>query len=589
MTQNDSKISICVPVYNRSDLTIRALRSVLQQTVKPFEVIVLDDNSTEDMKKVEEFCYANGFAYQKNIKNLGLINNINETILRAKGDFWCVLHNDDMLSPVYIEKCLDFLDKYPEFEIWATNGCAINSADDVIAEFRLFRKDATIKKGEGLKTLYRGGYYTLLSIIGSTIYRTSFIKRHLFDSSWGNEADLDNALYFLANYDIKYIDTAIYFTRMHDEQESKRLKETENKLVKYIHNRISIYKKYQDNFSKVNLLGPVYAVHILQLMIKYKYPINKVCQILNINILNFLNVIFIDMPIFIINQFRQKIDFSVNPSVLHDKNNKKFETPCNNKWPFNKIKLLAIKIVIFIKILMRVRNSHTLFFDYLGLMNKPYLLHLDGVKIKIRPKSIDRWVVIENLILDQYGISRFSNLRIETVVDIGANIGTFMLLACETFKHARVVAFEPNTANFELLIENIKLNGLSERVRAVNSAVTSSKESETILFLGRDGASHSTGATLSDKMEKVNNVCMEALSKEIIQPSLLKIDIEGGEYEIVCDKYVNILRQFDCIVLEGHNLHGDSSITWLDNFFHNQGIRFTRNNGLFTIYPCREP
>lgn len=324
MIQDNNRISICVPAYNRSDLTIRALSSVLQQTVKPFEVIVLNDCSTEDMKEVEEFCRVNGFVYQNNVKNLGLINNINETILHTRGDFWCVLHNDDILSPFYVEECLRFLHKYPEYDIWVTNGCAIDSNDDVFGEFRLFNKDFTIKKKKDFRLLYKNGYYALLSIIGSTVYRTSFIKNHLFDTAWCNEADLDNALYFLANYDIKYVDTAIYFTRIHNEQESKRLKETENKLVKYIHNRMSIYKKYQDSFPEVNLLGPVYVVHILQLMIKYKYPVNKVCRILNINILKFLNIISVDMPIFIISQFIQKINFSVNQVVSHNKNYKKF-------------------------------------------------------------------------------------------------------------------------------------------------------------------------------------------------------------------------------------------------------------------------
>lgn len=322
MTQNTNKISICVPVYNRPDLTIKALGSVLHQTVKPFEVIVVNDCSIEDMQEVEEFCRTNNFIYQNNVKNLGLMENVNKTISLAKGDFCCVLHNDDMLSPVYIEKCLDFLGKYPEFNIWTTNGCAINAVDDVIAEFRLFKKDTTLKKGGGFETIYKGGYYTFLSIIGSTIYRTSFIKNHLFDSAWGNEADLDNSLYFLANYDIKYIDTAIYFARMHSKQESKRLKATENKLEKYVHNRISIYKKYQDSFPGVNLLGPVYVTHILQLMVKYKYPINKVCQVLNISILTFLKVVLIYIPIFITKQVIQKLEFSSNSIVLHNKGGK---------------------------------------------------------------------------------------------------------------------------------------------------------------------------------------------------------------------------------------------------------------------------
>lgn len=316
MTQNTNKISICVPVYNRPDLTLRALKSVLYQTVKPFEVLVLNDCSTEDMRGVEEFCQANGFTYQSNIKNLGLIENINKTISLAQGDFWCVLHNDDLLSPFYVERCLDFLVKYPTFDIWATNGCAINSTDKVIAEFRLFNQDTTIKKREGFKILYRNGYYTLLSIIGSTIYRTSFIKNHLFDPAWGNEADLDNALYFLANYDVKYIDTAIYFARMHSNQESKKLIESTLKLEQCIHRRISLYQKYALAFSIKNFLTPIYIAHLLQLLIRYRLSYKQSMAMLKIARLKAMLSVLFYAPIMLVFTLKHKLSFAIHKKEI---------------------------------------------------------------------------------------------------------------------------------------------------------------------------------------------------------------------------------------------------------------------------------
>jgi len=312
MTQNGNKLSICVPVFNRPDLTIRALESVLHQTVKPFEVLVLNDCSIEDMQEVEGFCQANGFVYQSNAKNLGLIENINKTISLAKGGFWCVLHNDDMLSPLYVEKCLAFLEKYPNFDIWVTNGCAINSTDKVIAEFRLFTKDTTIKKKEGFKTLYKNGYYTLLSIIGSTIYRTSFIKNHLFDPAWGNEADLDNALYFLANYDIKYVDIAVYFARMHGNQESKKLIESTLGLEQCIHRRISLYQKYALDFNIKNFIAPVYITHLLQLIIRYRLSYNKSIAMLEIAKLKSILPVLLYAPIMLVFTLKHKLLFMVH-------------------------------------------------------------------------------------------------------------------------------------------------------------------------------------------------------------------------------------------------------------------------------------
>ncbi len=314
--QNANKLSICVPVYNRPDLTLRALKSVLYQTVRPFEVLVLNDCSTENMQEVEELCQASGFSYQSNVKNLGLIENINKTISLARGDFLCVLHNDDLLSPLYVEKCLNFLEKYPDFDIWTTNGCAINSVDKIIAEFRLFNRDTTIKKKEGLKTLYKNGFYAFLSIIGATIYRTSFIKNHLFDSAWGNEADLDNALFFLANCDIKYVDIAIYFARIHKQQESSKLKETEDKLKKYVQNRVNIYKKYQPDFPETDLLGPIYATHIIQLILKRKFTPLKISEVLGLTKLRCYAKMLTVLPLLSLRELKLKIAFVLNKKAL---------------------------------------------------------------------------------------------------------------------------------------------------------------------------------------------------------------------------------------------------------------------------------
>lgn len=316
MTQNTNKISICIPVYNRPDLTLKALKSVLQQTVKPFEVLVLNDCSTEDMGVVEEFCQANSFAYQNNIKNLGLIENINKTISLAQGDFWCVLHNDDLLSPLYVERCLDLLGKYPEFDIWVTNGCAINSTDRVVAEFRLFNQDTAIKKREGFKILYKNGYYTLLSIIGSTIYRTSFIKNHLFDPAWGNEADLDNALYFLANYNIKYVDTTIYFARMHTNQESAKLITSSLKLEQCIQRRISLYQKYALDFDIKNFLAPVYITHLLQLIIRYRLSYKKSMAMLKIAKLKDLLPMLFYTPTMLVFTLKHKFLFMLHKNKI---------------------------------------------------------------------------------------------------------------------------------------------------------------------------------------------------------------------------------------------------------------------------------
>lgn len=311
-----NKLSICVPTYNRPDLTVRTLESVLRQTERPFEVLVLDNCSTEDMTKVKDFCVKNDFKYQRNEKNIGMMGNMNKTIELAKGEFWCPLHNDDLISPRYVETCVEFTKRYPSFDIWITNGCAVDEKDKVTAEFRIFNKDKTINKGGGLKMLYKNGFYTFLSIIGSTVYRASFIKTHLFDPNLGNEADLDNALRFLTTCDIKYVDTAIYFTRIHKAQESSRIKQTSKNLEDSIRIRIELYRKYSGSFDTKKVLAPVYLLHLAQLSIKYRSPFRTALSIVGLSKLEEVFSIVLYLPRFLMHNLRHKIFFVLRKNKI---------------------------------------------------------------------------------------------------------------------------------------------------------------------------------------------------------------------------------------------------------------------------------
>ncbi len=101
----ERKVSVVMPVYNRSELAIRALRSVDAQTHENIEVIIIDDGSSEDISPLTEYA-----RNRDNVKIISLKNNCgpagarNRGIKEAAGDFVAFLDSDDEWAPEKITK-----------------------------------------------------------------------------------------------------------------------------------------------------------------------------------------------------------------------------------------------------------------------------------------------------------------------------------------------------------------------------------------------------------------------------------------------------------------------------------------------------
>lgn len=111
--------SVVIPAYNRSQKLREALLSLSNQTVSQdeYEIIVVDDGSTDDTKKVaEEFCGKHSklnfkYFYQK---NSGCAKARNTGILNAKGQIIFFTDDDCVVPPEWMEKILDAFERYPE-------------------------------------------------------------------------------------------------------------------------------------------------------------------------------------------------------------------------------------------------------------------------------------------------------------------------------------------------------------------------------------------------------------------------------------------------------------------------------------------
>jgi glycosyltransferase domain-containing protein len=110
-------VSIGLPTYNRPKTLARTLNSLVNQSYANLEIIVSDNGST--IKEIEEiispFLSDRRIKYIRHPVNRGAIFNFNFVLKNISGDFFMRLGDDDWLDPNYVESCLLFLLKNPDY------------------------------------------------------------------------------------------------------------------------------------------------------------------------------------------------------------------------------------------------------------------------------------------------------------------------------------------------------------------------------------------------------------------------------------------------------------------------------------------
>ncbi|HCD6487788.1 TPA: glycosyltransferase family 2 protein, partial [Klebsiella pneumoniae] len=108
------KVSVIIPTYGRASLIGRAIESVISQKHEDIEVIIIDDNSDENIsletkKIVDSFSYHPAVKYYKNESNIGGSLSRNAGISKSEGDFIAFLDDDDYFLEDKISRQLKFL------------------------------------------------------------------------------------------------------------------------------------------------------------------------------------------------------------------------------------------------------------------------------------------------------------------------------------------------------------------------------------------------------------------------------------------------------------------------------------------------
>ena len=190
---------------------------------------------------------------------------------------------------------------------------------------------------------------------------------------------------------------------------------------------------------------------------------------------------------------------------------------------------------------------------YFNLTNKPHAIFetRSGLKLKIRVKSTDLMALTNVWLIQDYSNKDFRINNDDIVIDVGSHIGLFALFASQYCKSGKIYCFEPVKENYDLLLDNIKLNHLTN-VIPFNHAI-SDKSSKVKIFLHDDEAGHSMYITNSNSVE-VPSMTLDNFFKEakITNCNFLKLDCEGAEYDIIDSLTSKNFEIIEKIAIECH-------------------------------------
>jgi len=182
----------------------------------------------------------------------------------------------------------------------------------------------------------------------------------------------------------------------------------------------------------------------------------------------------------------------------------------------------------------------------------------DGLSIAIRRNLWDAEIVREIFFEQPYT----RHLRLPpnpVIIDVGGYIGDFALFAVTYLNAARVAVYEPTEENFAMLTRNIALNGYGDRIVPVQKAVGESGEMTLHVRTLDDGEIHTSPHLYADDEHRtVPSVGLAEIldAHDLDSVDLLKVDCEGGEYEIFASVSDAVLERVKNIAFEYHTVDG---------------------------------
>lgn len=220
-------ISVVIPLYNKQNSIAATLQSVLAQTYTNFEIIVVDDGSTDRSPEIAENILREysvsfpkehksyptdcGLVYIERLRvirktNGGVCSARNRGIQEAKYDYIALLDGDDLWDKNYLAEQVKLIQDFPEANMWGVN-------------YAVVKNGIKTKCDQGIGEKYRGyvanyfgtSHNDLFCSSSVIIYKEVFSKIGYFDERIASSEDLDMWYRIILRYPIAFYDKVLVY------------------------------------------------------------------------------------------------------------------------------------------------------------------------------------------------------------------------------------------------------------------------------------------------------------------------------------------------------------------------------------------
>ena len=221
-------VSIILPCYNAEKYLQECISSILNQTYNKFELIIIDDGSTDTSYEIAESNKDSRITILKNNSNTGIVSCLNASIKLTKGKYIARIDADDMMHRERLEKQVSFLedDKNKEIVLVGSNHFIIDSNSHNVSLKQFPITDSEIKAC----MLFQNPFSH-----PSVMIRTNILKKEKYSNKFNHAEDYQLWFKLSTNYKMANIPEFLTYYRIHAQntsaQKGKQQKENTAELL----------------------------------------------------------------------------------------------------------------------------------------------------------------------------------------------------------------------------------------------------------------------------------------------------------------------------------------------------------------------